>query len=198
MKTLSAALLIMILATSIFIDASPAGAICLLTANITAAPTAEPGLPAWTYTIALDLQYQPWTVDQWVLTLDAGSCACFENVRAALTFPSPAGEMTGVPDACHISYGGEVLCGIPGTTLTGTLLAFTPAEGTTCTPGVSGSATFTFFSDFAPAPFTGGFGMVTPSLATCGMGASGLFPAIPCVPAGDAAESWGAVKSLYR
>lgn len=177
-----------------------AAAVCLVEADISASATTDPDLPAWTYTLVLNWNYNYTPFNHWALPLDdtLRVCTC-EEIQASFEFGDPIGQSSGVPD-CLIEYQGVFQCaGDPGTDISGVVLTLMPTTAG-CEPGYSGAGIFVFYSDHGPTPLNPFAEMVivNDNLDTCGGGMTGVFPAVPCNPTSTSAMTWSAVKSLYR
>lgn len=183
--------------------ASGASAQCDIAGTIAAAPSADPLLPAWEYTLTVTwdtgTQYAVSHID---LLLDevGGTCMC-SDFSAALTRVNPAGASGGSPGACSVTWDSFLECrgdpSIPG--VDGILLKFEPRAGA-CEPGTVGTGTFVFHSDLAPVPVDENIISMTDKfgLNYCFGTLTGVFPGMACNPVPNAVSTWGAVKGMYR
>ena len=183
--------------------ASGAMAQCDISGIITVAPSGDPSLPTWEYT--LDVTWDTGTryaVSHIDLLLDGadGSCDC-ADFATALTRVSPAGGSMGEPAACSVDWDAFLECrgdpSIPG--VDGILMKFEPRTGA-CEPGPVGSGTFVFYSDLDPVPVDEDIISLTDKFALnyCFGNISGVFPGMACDPVPSAGSTWSAVKGMYR
>ncbi|MCP4573772.1 MAG: hypothetical protein GY838_15545 [bacterium] len=182
--------------------AAPVLAQCTISGNISAAPSGDPGLPAWTYTVTVtwdtDVQFALSHLD---LLIDpvGGTCGC-TDIQSALTLLNPAGSSDG-EGGCTVDYDQFLECGgdpsIPG--VDGILLKFEPIEEG-CEPGTTGTAVLVFHSDIAPVPVDGDILSLVDKFANeyCFGNLSGEFPGLACNPVSGEDTAWGSVKGLYR
>jgi len=175
---------------------------CSITGNITAAPNADPALPAWEYTLVItwDTGSQN-ALSHANLLIDpvGGTCSC-SDINLALTLDNPSGTSDGV-GGCTVPYDGFIECdgdpSIPG--VTGILLKFEPIEDD-CEPGPTGTGTFIFYSNLPPSPIDEEILSVVDKHAQeyCFGNMAGDFPAMPCDPVGNEGASWGNLKRMFR
>jgi hypothetical protein len=173
------------LALAFALMGSGAMAQCEISGTITAAPSGDPSLPAWAYT---------------VLDGADGTCDC-ADFAAALLRVDPAGESTGDTGTCSVVWDSFLECrgdpSIPGAD--GILLKFEPRVGA-CEPGPVGSGTFVFYSELAPVPVDDD--IISQSdkfgLSYCFGHLTGVFPGMACNPVPNLGSTWSAVKGLYR
>lgn len=175
---------------------------CSISGHITAAPSGDPGLPAWAYT--LDLTWDTgvdFALSHADLLIDpvGGTCDCGE-VQSALTLVNPVGSSDG-EGGCTVDYDAFVECnGDPSLPdVDGILLKFEPIEEG-CEPDNVGNATFVFYSDLAPVPVDEDVLSLVDKFANdyCFGNLSGEFPGLACNPVPEAGTPWGSVKGLYR
>ncbi|MFO7655288.1 MAG: hypothetical protein R6X25_15925 [Candidatus Krumholzibacteriia bacterium] len=175
---------------------------CMITGDITADLVAhELGMYRYTLEVAWDTG-SPYALSHFNVLIDppGGACAC-GDVASALAWESPAGTSVSPPDICTVDFDAFIECdgdpSVPGDE--GIILKFEPREDD-CEPGASGSGTFVFYSDYAPAPVNeeGMFlldkhaGFACPGLLT------GVFPGLPCDPVSARATSWSGIKQTFR
>lgn len=192
------------IAAATLLHGPAAGAACLITGSIQAAPnTTQPGLGAWQYTLSASwdtgTRYALSHLDL-LISHQGGSCNC-ENLGQALHWSSPIGASDGEPGACPVAYEGYLDCtGDPSIGIDDMLLKFEPVASEDCEPGTTGTGTFAFFSDYPPAPIS------EPNLflvdkygqLVCYGLLAGVFPGLPCDPTATETGSWGAQKATYR
>lgn len=184
------------------LSAGTAAAQCDISGNISAAPSGDPLLPSWEYTLTVVWDTgTAFALSHVDLLLDAvgGTCFC-ADFAANLFLVNPAGESDGV-GGCTVPYDVHLECSgdpsIPGAD--GILLKFEPQE-TDCEPANTGTATFVFYSDLGPVPVDEDILSVVDKHATqyCFGNLSGEFPGMACNPVPDAGAAWGSVKGQYR
>ena len=113
--------LIAVVALLSLVGAAPAFAQCSISGSITAAPSGDPALPDWEYTLTVtwdtDVQF---ALSHFDLIIDAvgGTCDC-QDLQEALTLVNPAGSSDGV-GGCTVNYDAFLECdgdpSIPGVT----------------------------------------------------------------------------------
>jgi len=138
----------------IALSAQLAVAACDISGTIVATPNPNLSGPAWVYTLTIDWDTgSPNALSHMDLLLDTstGTCTC-ADFSDALSWDDPIGSSDGDP-SCTVDYTGGLECSgdpsIPG--VDNILLKFEPIEEG-CEPGVTGTATFVFYSDLGPAP----------------------------------------------
>ncbi len=196
----------LIICTALALIVLPVAALaeCTITGVVTAeANVDQPAMGDWMYTLHLtwdtDAQYALSHFNL-VLDLPGGTCDC-SAFAAGLTWASPAGTSTGDPDGCTIDYDIMLQCdgdpSLPGDE--GILLKFEPIENDMCEPGVTGSGTFVFYSDFDPAPINEEALLLIQKFSglSCSGYLSGEFPGFPCDPVGAESATWSRIKTLY-
>ncbi len=197
--------LLKIFAVSLLIAGTASVAVagpCSITGNIVATPTAEPGLPAWTYTMTVDWDTgSDAAIDHFDLLMDSvcGGCSC-EDFQQAITLVQPAGTAPGV-GGCDVPFGVTLECAgdpmIPAAT--GLLLMFTPEE-TDCVLAPAGTATVVFYSDQSPVAVDEDILSLIDrwGYAACFGHLGGVFPAMACNPVPTVDAGWGELKGMYR
>ena len=175
---------------------------CLITGEITATPSTDPGLPLWTYTLVMvwDTGSQ-YALSHANLLLDSatGTCTC-QDFADILSWGNPVGSSDG-EGGCTVDYEGNLECdgdpSIPG--VDQILLKFEPIEEG-CEPGPTGTATFVFYSNLPPAPIDEDILSLVDKYALnyCFGNLSGDFPAMACNPVGVEGSTWGQIKGQYR
>lgn len=176
---------------------------CAINGHIAAAPSGDPMLPTWEYTLVVTWDTgSVYGLSHINLLIDpaGGSCSC-DDITTALTLVNPAGTSEGV-GGCTLAYNAFIECrgdpSIPG--VNGILLKFEPDESEGCTPDFIGVATFVFYSEMSPVPidedilslvdkFDGNY---------CFGNVTGFFPGLVCDPVPNQDSSWGRIKGLYR
>ena len=204
MASLRIRMLAVIIAGLALAGASPAIAGCSITGVCSATPnTTQPGMGAWQYSLTINwdtgTRYALSHIDI-ILTPQNSSCGCNE-LAASLQFPSPAGTSNGLPNSCMATYNWVLGCnGDPSIHLTDLIMKLEPRASDSCAAGTAGQGTFTFFSDYAPAPIAernmflvDKFGQLA-----CYGSLSGVFPGLPCDPTATEPSTWGSLKSLYE
>jgi len=180
-----------------------AAAQCDITGTITAAPSGDPMLPAWEYTLNVTWDTgTPYGLSHVDLLLDpvGGTCDC-ADFEAALFLIQPAGSSDGV-GGCTVPYNVILECSgdpsIPG--IDGILMKFEPDQTSGCEPDNTGMATFVFYSDLGPVPVDEDILTVVDKYEGehCLGNLSGDFPGMACNPVPDADTTWGSFKGMYR
>ncbi|RKZ19474.1 hypothetical protein DRQ50_01995 [bacterium] len=176
---------------------------CSINGNITAAPNADPALPAWEYTLVITWDTGSLNaLSHANLLIDpvGGTCSC-SDINMALTLENPSGTSDG-EGGCTVPYDGFIECdgdpSIPG--VTGILLKFEPDEDLGCEPGTTGVATFVFYSEQSPVPVDEDILSLVDKFAgnSCFGNVSGEFPGLACNPVPAKDSSWGRMKGLYQ
>jgi hypothetical protein len=169
--------------------------------------TEYPELGAWVYTVIISWDTgTPYALSHFNMILDVefGECTCYD-FQSALNWANPAGYSTGYDsygDPCTVDYNLYLECGgdpsVPD--VDAPLLKFEPQEYDDCEPGPMGEGTFTFYSDYAPAPIADydSFLVDKHNGLACFGTLTGVFPGLPCDPVGDLDQSWGGLKDIYR
>ena len=192
---------VVILAT--ILASAPVLAQCSLEAHIDSRMnTGDPSLGGWVYTLTVDWntgsQYALSHLNLW---LDEGNqnCLC-SDIGGALNLPAESDPTEGTPTACDLVFESLLECnGDPSIGLTGTIIKFEPFEGEGCEAGVSGTMTYTFYSDFAPS------NIYLPNMyltdkagqTACSGQITGVFPGLPCDPTPVDNVTWGGIKLRY-
>lgn len=198
MKTIANALLL----CCGLLTAGVAVAQCDISGNITAAPSGDPMLPAWEYTLVVSWDTgTPYALSHLNLLLDpvGGTCDC-GDFASSLHLVNPAGSSDGV-GGCTVPYNVFLECSgdpsIPG--VDGILLKFEPEEGD-CEPANTGTATFVFYSDLGPVPVDEDVLSLVDKFALqhCFGNLTGMFPAMACNPVPNVDSAWGSFKGLFR
>jgi len=197
-------LALMAFASSSLLFISPAVADCLIAGSVSAAPNpTPPGLGSWEYTLSVTWDTGTrYALSHFNLLIahQGGNCNC-QNLDQALNWLSPIGTSSGEPAGCSVTYEGFLNCnGDPSLDITDLLLKFEPIESADCEPSTTGQGTYTFFSDYPPAPIS------EPNLSlvdkfgqlVCYGPLTGVFPGLPCDPTATEARSWGSQKTTYR
>lgn len=182
---------------------APAGAFasaCTVNGTVTATKNPNPQGPYWQYTAVISWDTGTrYALSHLTMLLDVagGSCSC-ANFQSALSWGSPIGTSG---TTCVSLYGGELNCqgdpSIPGAA--GIALKLNPLSGT-CEPGTTGTGTFVFYSNLAPAQIDEQALTMTDKYGQqyCWGQLTGQFPALPCNPVGNDLSPWGSVKGMYR
>lgn len=193
----------MLLLTLVF-GVQAAQADCFIGGTITASPNPDLMGPNWMYTMVITWDTgNAYSLSHANLLLDPGlgtcTCADFED---ALIWGSPIGYSDGTPGGCTVNYEGYLECeGDPSIpTVDGFLLKFEPIEDEFCEPGPTGTGTFVFYSNLAPAPIDEDVLSVVDkhALEYCFGNMSGDFPSMACDPVSSEDSSWGNVKGMFR
>jgi hypothetical protein len=176
---------------------------CFVTGAITAEVNTDPGYPGWKYTAVISWDtgsvYALSHLDM-ILDSSSGTCSC-DDLANDLVFAGILGTSNGDPADCEVEYETFLECdgdpSIPGDE--GIIFKFEPIEGD-CEPGTTGTGTFAFYSDLGPAPIDeellsliDKFGQLT-----CSGYLTGQFPSLACDPVSNGANTWDAVKGLFR
>jgi len=182
--------------------AAPVLAQCTISGNITAAPSGDPELPAWAYTLTVtwdtDVAFALSHLD---LIIDAvgGTCDC-QDIQEALTLVNPAGSSDGV-GGCTVNYDAFLECeGDPSIPeVDGILLKFEPIEEG-CEPADTGTGTFVFYSDLDPVPVDEDILSLVDKFALqyCFGNVTGEFPGLACNPVPDVDTPWGSLKGMFH
>ena len=176
---------------------------CSINGHITAAPSGDPMLPTWEYTLVVTWDTgTAYALSHANLLIDpvGGTCSC-DDIAMALTLVNPSGTSDGV-GGCTVSYDGYIECtgdpSIPG--VTGILLKFEPDESLGCEPDITGVATFVFYSAQSPVPVDEDILSLVDKFAGnyCFGNVTGEFPGLACNPVPNQDSSWGRMKGLYR
>ncbi len=180
---------------------------CTMTAAIAAEPISEhPDLGAYRYRLTVNwgcTTYRPNTnlyfETYWSLDALWAECTCSE-LGGGLGWPSPVGAS--LPD-CVVDYQASLLCdGAPvlgggGGGGGGRVIGVIPAART-CAGDPEGSASFDFYSDYAPVAAVGVITFWEEEANTAySVELAGSFPALPCTAVPVQPATWGAVKALY-
>ena len=181
--------------------ASAACTTCNIAGTVAASRNYDPAWPAWKYTMVINYdtgsRYQLSHLDV-LLDIAGGTCSC-QNFYDTPVFPPVVGQSG---TTCMTYYTPEINCqgdpSIPN--LTGIALKLNPTC-TSCDPGTTGVATFTFYSRLSP-------GIIDQEALTladksgktyCFGHLSGAFPAMPCDPMGtEDGQTWGSLKGMFR
>ena len=192
----------LVLAATLCLTGGSAVAQCAISGDISAAPSGDPLLPTWEYTLTVTWDTgTPYALSHVDLLLDpvGGTCYCADFAEA-LMLVNPAGSSDGV-GGCTVPYNVFLECdgdpSIPN--VDGILLKFEPEEGD-CEPANTGLATFVFYSDLGPVPVDEDILSLVDKYATehCFGNLTGEFPGMACNPVPDASSTWGSVKGMYR
>ena len=176
---------------------------CDISGTIVASTSADPGDPAWTYTLTMNWDTgSKYALSHMNLLVGSaeGTCTC-ADFQDALSWYDPIGYSDGAP-SCTVDYIGNLECNgdpsIPG--VDNILLKFEPIERRGCEPGTTSTAVFTFYSDLSPVPVDEEILSLVYKFAnnSCFGSLSGDFPAMSCDPVDVDKVEWGGVKSLYR
>jgi len=176
---------------------------CLLTGDIQADLSGDPGLPMYKYTLTVE-----WDMDSsyglshldLVTDIEGGTCGCLD-FEDAITVPAIGGTSTG-EGGCTVEYETFLECSgdpsIPG--VTGILYKFEPIEVDGCEPGPTGTGSFCFYSDLAPVPVDEEFLALVDKagLTSCAGTITGVFPGMDCDPVPATIYGLDHLKSLYR
>jgi len=198
-KSLTTLLLVMLVMTS----AQLALAECSINGTIEAGENTDPAGPGWVYTMTINWDTGTvYALSHMDLLLDiaGGTCSCADFMDA-ISWDDPIGYSDGHP-SCTVNYVGNLECAgdpsIPD--VDNILLKFEPIEIEGCEPGTTGTATFVFYSDLAPAPVDEDILSLVDKFAgnSCFGTLSGDFPAMSCDPVEIKNVQWGAAKGLYR
>ncbi len=200
MKKLSTSLILVLV---ILTSAQFALAQCDISGTIVATANPDPLGPAWVYTMTINWDTgTPYALSHMNLLMDTagGTCSCADFMDA-LSWDDPIGSSNGDP-FCTVDYTGNLECNgdpsIPG--VDGILLKFEPIEGLGCEPGVTGTASFVFYSHLGPAPIDEDILSLVDKFAgnSCFGSLSGDFPSMSCDPVETDKLEWGSAKSMYR
>ncbi len=170
----------------------------------TATATATPGhaLGDWMYCVDVtwDTGSQGLSHANVLLGLDFCPCACTDFPFGAEAI---AGTSTGEDGdgACTVNYLAEFQCDDPSISgIEGPLVKFEPINGQDCEPDKSGTATFCFYSDWAPVNVGSPNTQLMVKFATnsCSGELSGQIPGCECGTTTTENQSWGGVKNLFR
>ncbi|MBU8869647.1 MAG: hypothetical protein KOO60_02115 [Gemmatimonadales bacterium] len=176
---------------------------CFIGGNISAEPNTDPAFTDWKYTATItwdtDSQYALSHLDL-ILDYSTGTCMC-DDLSDALFFEGLPGISEGDPMGCEVEYETTLECdgdpSIPG--VEGILFKLEPVS-LECEPGVTGTLTFTFYSDYSPAPIDEEILLLIDKHGqqACSGTLSGMFPALSCDPVSSQSVSWDAMKGLFR
>ncbi len=200
MKKLSMSLVLVLV---ILTSAQFALAQCDISGTIVATANPDPLGPPWVYTLTIDWDTgTPYALSHMDLLMDTagGTCSCADFMDV-LSWDDPIGSSNGDP-FCTVDYTGNLECAgdpsIPG--VDGILLKFEPIEDLGCAPGVTGTATFVFYSHLGPAPIDEDILSLVDKFAgnSCFGALSGDFPSMTCDPVETDKLEWGSAKSMYR
>jgi hypothetical protein len=165
--------------------------------------TYDPSLGAWLYRLLVfwntGSQYAMSHIDL-LMDVENGHCDCTDLMQA-IVWGDHIGSGLGDPLPCLLFYQGEILCnGDPSISAPGIMLKFEPLESEQCQPGPAGTATITFYSDFAPGTIAEPNLFLMDKYAgfVCQGPITGDFPSVPCNPVSAEATSWGLIKQLYN
>ena len=176
---------------------------CSITGVITAAPSGDPMLPEWEYTLVVTWDTGSMNaLSHLDLLLDpvGGTCSC-QDFQETLVFVNPASSSDG-DVVCTVPYDAILECSgdpsIPG--VDGILLKFEPDESLGCIPGVTGVGTFVFYSDQPPVPVDEDVLSLVDKFALdhCFGNLTGEFPGMACNPVPNTGSTWGGLKGEYR
>ena len=176
---------------------------CSITGNIVSAPSGDPNLPDWEYTLVVTWDTGSMNaLSHADLMLDpvGGTCSC-QDFEDTLLLVNPAGTSEG-EGGCTVSYNAYLECqGDPSIPeVDGIMLKFEPIEDPECEPDVTGVATFVFYSDQAPVPVDEDILSLVDKfdLNYCFGNLTGEFPGMACNPVPSDGNSWGGLKGDYR
>lgn len=193
-----------IVTSSLLFPLSSAGSTCLIAGSINAVPNTLPSCSdSWQYTLSMtwDTGTQIGLSHLDLLIAHQGDgCDC-PSLDQALNWLSPIGTSTGVPDNCPVAFEGFLNCnGDPSLGITDLLLKLDPIESDVCQPGPTGQGTFTFSSNYPPAPISEPNLFLVDKFGqfVCYGLLTGVFPGVPCGPTATEARSWGSQKTSYR
>lgn len=176
---------------------------CSIEGAISAEMTDDPLLPAYMYSMTIS-----WDMDSphglshldLIVDMQGGTCDC-SDFYDAISFGMYGGSSDGEYD-CTVNYMAEIECqgdpSIPG--VDGILFKFEPIETEGCEPGPTGTGTFVFYSDLAPAPVEEEFVALIDKASQeyCTGSVTGVFPGLACDPVSGDVRSMDSLKSLYR
>lgn len=191
-----------VLTLAVMMTAQLAFAECDISGTIVATPNPSLSGPAWVYTLTIDWDTGSQNaLSHMDLLLDTstGTCTC-ADFSDALSWDDPIGSSSGDP-SCTVDYTGGLECSgdpsIPG--VDNILLKFEPIEEG-CEPGVTGTATFVFYSNLGPAPVDEDILSLVDKFANnnCFGSLSGDFPSMSCDPVHTEGIGWGSLKGTFQ
>ncbi len=183
----------------IILAASPSFADCVINGTCTGAPSDVPALGSWRYELTMSWDNTRHGMSHLDLIIDDGLNCSDADLQSGLTFPAAAGHGDG-EDGCPLVYEADFSPhGDPSLGLTVPMFKFEPDESEGCEAGPTGSATFVFYSDYAPYPVAEHNLALVEKYAgyMCVGNLSGEFPALPCAPVGNTETNWSTIKAEY-
>lgn len=191
---------ICLLVAALLVPAGAFASACDVGGTITATKNPNAQGPEWQYTAVIHWDTGTrYALSHLTMLLDVagGTCSC-QNFQSTLTWGYPIGASG---TTCVSQYWGELNCqgdpSIPGAA--GIALKLNPIAGT-CEPGTTGTGTFVFTSNLAPAQIDEEALTMVDKYGQqyCWGHLTGQFPALPCNPVAGELSPWGSVKGMFR
>jgi hypothetical protein len=195
-----------LLAVVAMVAAAPvARAAACSSATVVASLSTDPGFEGlYKYCVEVRWDLDRYDVSHIDVFLAIPDCPCVCDKRL-VSFGVPAGQSLNTSSGgstCELDYFGEYACkGDPSLPpgINGPAVKFQPDPQSACAPGVSGHGTFCFYSPMPPQPDASYLNAlaIKHGQEVCYGALDGQLPSCDCaVPA--QAQTWGAVKDLYR